>query len=235
MGVSEEAVRAARTWIAAANPHPGNGFAGREDIRYVTPDLSIMEQDGVLTVTAEERYLPAVHINSEYLHMLETETDPELQAYLKGKLRQVEQVLGDIDRRKSTLQRCGEVIAARQAAFFRGESLRKLTLRDVAEELGLHESTISRAVKNKYVECARGMFPMSAFFCRDVGQNAGMSRSGIQDRMVRILDGEDPRKPLSDEKIAEELRKAHIILSRRAVAKYRMELGIPAASGRKRK
>ena len=126
-----------------------------------------------------------------------------------------------------------EVIARQQEPFFRGGSLRKLTLRDVAEELELHESTISRAVKNKYVQCDRGVFPMSALFSRDVGQNVGLSRSGIQEILVRIIDREDPRNPLSDEKIVGELEKQHITLSRRAVAKYRMELGIPAASGRK--
>ena len=233
MGVSEEAVHRAKADVAALSPYPSNGFASREEIQYVTPDLSIVEEDGGLQVVAEEGYLPAVRINRDYLRMLETERDPEVQAYLKNKLRQIEQVMGNLDRRKSTLVRCGEVIADRQASFFRGESLQKLTLRDVAEELGLHESTVSRAVKNKYIQCARGIFPMSAFFTRDVGQNVGVSRSRIQDEMMRIIDGEDPRKPLSDEKIVSELGKRHILLSRRAVAKYRAELGVPAASARK--
>ena len=233
MGVSEEAVRAAKTAVAALNPYPSNGFATDEEVQYVTPDLSIVEADGVLQVLAEDGYLPAIHINAEYLRMLETEQDPEVQAYLKHKLKQLEQVMYDVDRRKSTLLRCGEVIAERQAAFFSGGSIAKLTLRDVAEELELHESTVSRAVKNKYIQCARGVFPMSAFFSRDVGQNVGLSRSGIQDEMMRIIDGEDPQNPLSDEKIAAELGKQHILLSRRAVAKYRAELGVPAASARK--
>ncbi len=233
MGVSEEAVHRAKAHVAALNPYPSNGFASREEIQYVTPDLSIVEADGAFRVLAEDGYLPTVRINQAYLRMLETEKDPEVQAYLKNKLRQLEQIMGNLDRRKSTLVRCGEIIANRQAPFFRGESLRKLILRDVAEELGLHESTVSRAVKNKYVQCARGMFPMSAFFTRDVGQNVGISRSRIQDEMMRIIDGEDPRKPLSDEKIVAELQKRRIMLSRRAVAKYRAELGVPSASGRK--
>ena len=219
MGVSEEAVRAAKTAVAALNPYPSNGFATDEEVQYVTPDLSILEQDGALRVVAEDGYLPTIHINPEYLRMLETEQEPPVQDYLKNKLRQIEQIMRNLDRRKSTLVRCGEIIAARQAPFFRGESLRKLTLRDVAEELGLHESTISRAVKNKYIQCARGMFPMSAFFSRDVGQNVGLSRSGIQEIMMGIIEGEDPKKPMSDEKIAAELRKKRIVLSRRAVAK----------------
>lgn len=233
MGVSEEAVAAAKRTIASLNPYPSNGFAAREETQYVTPDVRIFPVDGVLTAMAEEDYLPKIHINGQYLRMLETERDPAVQRYLKQKLQQLEQVMGNLDRRKSTLERCGGIIVARQEEFFRGGSLRKLTLRDVAEELGLHESTICRAVKNKYVQCGRGLFPMSAFFSRDVGSNVGLSRSGIQEIIVRIIDEEDPAQPLSDEKIAVELQKQHIILSRRAVAKYRMELGVPPASRRK--
>ena len=233
MGVSKEAVAAAKNLVTTLRPYPSYGFAGREDIQYVTPDVSIFPEDGALRAVVEEGYLPTVHINAKYLEMLENEQDPEVRAYLSEKLRQLEQVIGNLGRRKSTLLRCGEVIASRQAAFFQGGALGTLTLKDVAEELGLHESTISRAVKNKYVQCVRGVFPMSAFFSRDVGQNVGLSRSSIQAVMLRIIDGEDPKRPLSDEKIAAELAKKRINLSRRAVSKYRMELGIPAASARK--
>ena len=233
LGVSEQSVVAAKTFIASLNPYPSGGFANSETPQYVIPDMSIIEKDGALTAVTEDEYLPTVHINGDYLRMLETEKDPAVQSYLREKLRQLEQVMGSLDRRKSTLLRCGEIIARQQEQFFRGGSLRKLTLRDVAEELELHESTISRAVKNKYIQCDRGVFPMSAMFSRDVGQNVGLSRSGIQEIIVRIIDREDPKRPLSDEKITDQLAKQHITLSRRAVAKYRMELGIPAASGRK--
>ena len=234
LGVSQQAVSTAKTVIASLNPYPSNGFASREETRYVTPDVRIFEENGVMTAATEDGYLPTIHINSQYLKMLETEQDREVQTYLRDKLRQIEQVMGSLERRKSTLLRCGQVIGVRQALFFRGGSLQKLTLRDVAEELNLHESTISRAVKNKYVQCDRGLFPMSAFFSRDAGQNVGLSRSGIQELIVRIIDGENPKKPMSDEKIVAELQRRRIVLSRRAVAKYRMELGLPAASGRKR-
>lgn len=233
MGVSKEAVAAAKNLVTTLRPYPSYGFAGREDIQYVTPDVSIFQVDGELKAVVEEGYLPKVHINGSYLKMLETENDPEVRAYLSEKLRQLEQVIGNLGRRKSTLLRCGDVIASRQAAFFQGGALGTLTLKDVAEALELHESTICRAIKNKYIQCSRGVFPMSAFFSRDVGQNVGLSRSGIQAVMQQIIDGEDPKKPLSDEKIAAELAKKRIVLSRRAVAKYRMELGIPAASARK--
>ena len=233
MGVPEGSVQAAKRIISGLNPYPGNGFSGQEDIQYITPDLYVHRDGQGLRVTAEEQYLPSVHINPDYLQMLETETDPEVRKYLKQKLVQLEQVIHNVGRRKSTLLRCGEVIARRQERFFQGGVLQKLTLKDVAEELELHESTVSRAVKNKFIQCERGIFPMSHFFSRDAGQNYGVCRGGIQSMMAEIIDGEDKRKPLSDEKIVAELSRRHIVLSRRAVAKYRVEMGIPTASARK--
>lgn len=235
MGISKEAVVAAKKLVSALRPYPSYGFADQENIQYVTPDISILPEGGILKATVEESYLPTVHINARYLAMLQNEQNPEVQAYLTEKLHQLEQVIGNLGRRKSTLLRCGEVIASRQEEFFQGGLLRTLTMKAVAEELGLHESTICRAVKNKYVQCSRGLFPMSAFFSRDVGQNVGVSRSSIQMVVAQIIGGENPESPLSDEKITAELAKKRICLSRRAVAKYRMELGIPAASARKRK
>ena len=233
MGLSPEAVTAAKRQLAALNPHPANGFSPREQIQYVTPDLCIVEEAGGFRAESQDTRLPKIRISGEYLRMLDTEPDPAVQQYLRQKLRQLEQVMDNLGRRTSTVQRCGQVIAERQAAFFRGGVLQKLTLRDVAEELELHESTVSRAVKNKYLSCSRGVFPMSAFFSRDVGQNVGLSRSGVQQAMREILEQEDPAHPLSDEKIAAALGKRRILLSRRAVAKYRGELGIPTASARK--
>lgn len=234
MGVSEEAVQAATKTIAGLAPFPANGFASETAPLYVSPDITIKEEDGAFVVVAEERYLPTLRINGTYLNMLETETDPKVQAYLQEKLRQVQQVMGNLDWRKSTLVRCGEVIARRQEQFLQGGILQAMTLRYVATELELHESTVSRAVKDKYVQCSRGLLPMSAFFSRDVGQNPGLSKSYIQQQLAQIIQSEDPDKPFSDEKLTAELKKRHILMSRRGVAKYRMEMGIPTASGRKR-
>ena len=235
MQVSEEAVVNAKKVIASLNPYPAAGFASRENIQYVTPDVKIeLDQTGV-RVTVEERYIPSVRINSEYLLMLQSEKDPQTQEYLRQKLFQMEQLMSNLDSRKSTVARCSEIIAQRQMAFFQGGQIQKLTLRDVAEELGIHESTVSRAVRNKFVQCERGIYPMSVFFSRDVGQNVGMSRDQIKEVLEQIIAEENPEKPFSDERITEELAGRHITLSRRAVAKYRMELGIPPASARKRK
>lgn len=234
MGVSEAAIVSAKETLSRLIPFPANGFASDTAPQYIAPDLTITEVAQGFIVRTEDGYLPTLRINGTYLKMLETEQDPEVQAYLQGKLRQIRQVMGNLDWRKSTLLRCGEAIARHQAEFLRGGSLKALTLRGVAEELEVHESTVSRAVKDKYVQCGRGLLPMSAFFSRDAGENPGLSRSYIQQQMLLILDCEDSNHPLSDEKIAKALGQRHILLSRRAVAKYRAEQGIPNASGRKK-
>lgn len=235
LSVQAEEVTAALEVISDLEPYPSNGFSPQEDIHYITPDLHIYDCNGQLEVLYEDKYTPAVTINGEYLKMLEDEKDHHVQTYLRQKLGQLKQVMEDLSRRRSTVLRCGQVIARHQESFFYGGSLEKLTLRDTARELELHESTVSRAVKNKYIQCERGIFPMSAFFSRDAGQNPGLSRSHIQDILRQIIADEDPSKPFSDEKIVQALAARHISLSRRAVAKYRMELGILPSSARKRK
>lgn len=220
--------------IAALSPYPADGFASQETIVYVRPDLYIFPENGQLTVRCCEDVLPQVNVNSQYLKMLETEQDPAVQKYLKEKLRQVDQVIHDLNNRKSTMLRCGEMIAAHQQDFFRGGSLKKLTLRDVAQELEVHESTISRTVKDKFIQCDRGLLPMSSFFSRSAGQNPTLCRECIQEVLAELIDQEDRTHPYSDEKLSELLAAQHIVISRRTVAKYRMELGILSASARKR-
>lgn len=180
-----------------------------------------------------ENGLPQIQVSSQYLHMLQCETDPEVQKYLKRKMGELEQVMRSLHNRKSTMVRCGEVIVQWQADFFRGGMMKKMTLSDVAAEMGVHESTVSRTVRNKYIQCSRGIFEMASFFSRDVGQNTGLSRASIQQRIRELIAAENPQKPLSDEKIVELLSREDIVLSRRTVAKYRMELGLLSASGRK--
>lgn len=235
LSVPQEQVQEALETISALEPYPSNGFSTQEDIQYITPDIYIYDHEGSLAVLYEDRCSPRVSINAEYLKMLGSETDDQVQTYLRQKLGQLKQVMEDLSRRRSTVLRCGQVIAQHQESFFYGGPLNKLTLRDTARELDLHESTVSRAVKNKYIQCQRGIFPMSAFFSRDVGQNVGLSRDYIQQVLAQIVADEDPKAPLSDEKIVRALAARHISLSRRAVAKYRMELGILPSSARKRK
>ena len=136
--------------------------------------------------------------------------------------------------RQSTMLRCGQVILERQRSFLLGGELQKMTLRDVAEELEVHESTVSRTVRDKYIECPRGVLTMSSFFSRSVGQNPTMGRETIKSAIQQLIAAEDPAHPGSDEQLVDLLAARHITISRRAVAKYRAELGILPASARKR-
>ena len=235
MGVSEEAVAAAKAVIASLSPYPSGGFASKEKTLYVTPDLSITELDGSLTVTVEEAYLPRVHISGAYLRMLETEQDEAVQTYLREKFQQVRQVMGNLSRRNTTLQRCGEVIAARQAEFLRGGALCALTLQDVAEELELHESTVSRAVRDKYLQCSWGLFPLSYFFSAGIPNEdkEQISARRVKAKISSLIDHEDAAKPLSDQKLCDLLQEEGIAVSRRTVAKYREEMGIGSTRERK--
>ena len=219
--------------IKKLRPYPGDGFAAREDTVYVRPDLMIFPTEEGYAARAVEESAPSVSINAEYLRLYQQEHDPEVRKYLRQKLSQVEQLMHNLQSRSSTMVRCGEAIAQWQGDFFSGGDLKKMTLRDIAGELGVHESTICRTVRNKYVQCPQGLYPMADFFSRDAGQNFGVSRRTIKKRLSQLIAEENPKRPLSDEKLSRLLEEAGLVVSRRTVTKYRLELGIPAASGRK--
>lgn len=233
LGVSEDEVETALKELAALSPYPGDGYVPLEEIQYIRPDVYITPDETGITVRSSEAAIPQITINQTYLKLLQTTDDPETKKYLKEKLAQVEQVMKNVQNRSSTVQRCAEVLAARQAEYLRGGPLKKLTLRDVAEEMGVHESTVSRTVRNKYAECPQGLFPLRRFLSRGAGQNGRLSRDSVKDTLKNIIDAEDNTHPMSDEQLAERLAVQHISISRRTVAKYRMELGIPSAFARK--
>lgn len=234
LSVPTAAVDTALAQICKLSPYPANGFSSGDAVIYVRPDLYIREQDGELFVSGNGASAPSLQINGQYLRMLEQETDPEVQQYLRQKLSQLQQVIRDMGNRQSTMLRCGQVILERQRSFLLGGELQKMTLRDVAEELEVHESTVSRTVRDKYIECPRGVLPMSSFFSRSVGQNPTMGRETIKSAIQQLIAAEDPAHPGSDEQLVDLLAARHITISRRAVAKYRAELGILPASARKR-
>ena len=227
-------VEAALAQIHTLSPYPANGFSSGAATVYIRPDLYLQSENGQLTLTCNEAAVPPLQINSQYLHMLERENDPEVQQYLRQKLSQLQQVIRDMGNRQSTMLRCGQVIVQRQRSFFLGGTLQKMTLRDVAEELEVHESTVSRTVRDKYIACDRGILPMSSFFSRSAGQNPTMGRESIKSAIRQLIAVEDSAHPSSDERLVALLAARHITISRRAVAKYRAELGILPASGRRR-
>ena len=167
--------------------------------------------------------------------MYRDDPDPEVRQYLDGKIRQAQWAIQAVEQRRATLLRCAQVLVRRQEAFFQGPggSLTSLRLADVAAELSIHESTVSRAVREKYLQCARGVYPLSFFFPREVGAGEGQSAHEIKNQLLQLIREEDKSRPCSDQKLCQLLAEEGYAVSRRTVAKYREELGVSSAVGRR--
>ena len=235
MGADVGAVRAACERIRALNPRPGAGFASREAPSYITPDLVVVEQYDHFEVLPDARLFPRLNLSGTYPHMLEGQPDQEVEHYLTEKLKQAKWVMSAIEQRRTTLLSCAQCILRRQEPFFRlgPGHLTPMLLSDVATELGVHESTVSRAIKDKYLQCAKGVYPLSCFFSRKLGEEGDGTADAAKALLRRLVDEEDKRHPLSDQKLCEKMEAEGCQLSRRTVAKYREELHIPNTSGRK--
>lgn len=229
----EEAVREACTLIRTLNPRPGSGFAARENLAYITPDVLVVETRDHFEVATNDAMLPRLRLSPYYRDLLRDTGDREVREYLTEKANQAKWVLRSIEQRQSTLLRCATWIVERQEDFFRfgPGRLRAALMAEAARDLGVHESTVSRAVKDKYLQCGRGIYPLSYFFSRPLGQE-GTSPMAAKVLLRELVEGETV--PLSDQKLCREMAERGYKLSRRTVAKYREELGIPSAAGRKR-
>ena len=239
LSISVEEVHAARKVIQSLEPRPGFLFSAEEQIPYIQPDLYVVELDGRLTAYPRQDYSNSFNINGYYRDLYAECTDTETREYLSEKLRQAEQVLGAMQRRTSTIQRCAQAIVDHQQAFFRHgpKALRPLLMTDVAQELDLHESTISRTIREKYLQCAHGVFPLRYFFVNSAvtapEEVQAASATAAKSLLQTVIAQEDKAHPLSDQKIAEQMEKLGCPISRRTVSKYREELNIPSTFGRK--
>lgn len=233
--VTQEEIRAAEKRIAALDPCPGRSFQPPEPTLYVRPDVFIAEVDGELQVILNDYYLPRVSISSYYARLLKESDDPETRAYLREKMQQARWLLSSLERRGGTLRQCAGAILEAQYAFFSGRSpdLAPMTMAALAEQLGLHPSTVSRATREKYLQCRQGTYPLRYFFSRAIGEQ-GPSRQTVKLRLAELIRQEDPRRPLSDQKLSELLERQGIPIARRTVAKYRMELHLGSAAARRR-
>ena len=236
LGADTAEIQAAEKAIAALAPHPGRAFEPAEPTVYVRPDVFVVELDGELRVVLNEYYLPKISVNPYYENMARNGDDAEARTYLREKLRQTKWLLESMERRGSTLRRCAEAILETQRAFFEGKTteLAPMKLTTLAEALSLHPSTVSRAVRDKYLQCRQWTYPLRYFFNRAVGQR-DMSRQAVKQRLLLRLKDEDPAHPLSDQALCALLTGEGISVARRTVAKYRMELGIGTASARRKR
>lgn len=239
LGITVEQVREAEGIIRELEPRPGAVFEQPEQVAYILPDVFVVEEEGRFVARTRGGERPPFRISAYYRDLLSQSGEQEVREYLTGKLRQAEGVLWAIGQRERTLLRCAQAITERQQDFFRlgPQALVPLRMADVAQELGIHESTVSRSIREKYLQCARGVYPMSYFFSRSAtADQSGAAVGGTAARALlkQLLDQEDKSRPLSDQKLSEEMERQGCPISRRTVAKYREEMNIPGASGRKR-
>lgn len=221
--------------IKGLNPRPLNGY-GKERIQYVFPDILLSYQDGQWTIELNDKWMGKTGINEFYVHMMETAQDEELKTYFEDKLRRARFIMNAVDQRKKTLQNITESIVKRQSGYLLGkESLKPMTLEDVARDTDIHKSTVSRAIREKYLLAPAGCILIRDLFTTGVtsGGEEDVSRNAVKDRIKTMVEKEDKEKPLSDERLANMLGEEGIQVSRRTVAKYRMELGIGSASQRR--
>ncbi|ACX52712.1 RNA polymerase, sigma 54 subunit, RpoN [Ammonifex degensii KC4] len=237
LGVSQEELDRAVERIRQLNPRPGSNF-GSNWVEYVVPDIVVQEVEGDYEVLLNESVYPRLVINSTYRDLLRhPQLGPEAKTFLQQRLKQALWLIKNLEQRRLTLYRVAVALVEKQRSFFdQGLSgLKPLTLREIAEEIGVHESTVSRAIANKYLQCSRGIFPLRFFFASGVSSSRGqeVAAQAVKWLIKQLIDKEDPAAPLSDQAIARELKRQGIELSRRTVAKYRMEMGIPNAAKRK--
>jgi len=233
MNVKVDELRRAKDQLLALNPKPGNGFSKNTDTPYVFPDLFVVFVDDKFQAIYNDFNSPKFEINHLYQSLIKT-SDPETKVYLQEKLARAKDMISNINQRRNTVLNCARAILSRQENYFKHGAghLEPMTLADIADDLGMHKSTISRAISGKFVQSERGVLPLSNFFSRNIseGKTHDMALAAIK----QIIDNENPQKPLSDQKIAQELECLGIAISRRTVAKYRDLASIAAASGRKK-
>jgi len=220
--------------IRSMNPRPGN-IEDRQAAEYIVPDLIARKIQGRWRVMLTQSTIPALTINRHYERMA-AESRGDTGNYLRGQLQEARWLMKSLQQRGETLIRVGECILREQGAFldYGPEALRPLTLKQIAEEVGLHESTISRATLRKYMSTPRGVFELKRFFSSGVATDGGgeASATAVQAMIRKLIDTEDRAKPLSDQTLAEILKKDGVQVARRTVAKYREAINIPSSSER---
>jgi RNA polymerase sigma-54 factor len=225
--------------IRGLAPRPAAHINGGAQAPYINPDVVIRKIDGEYQVLLNDSLLPRLHISHYY-----RERDPLLwqdkgaAAYLKRALGEAENLLRNIEKRRQTVYRLALLTLEQQRGFFEQglSALSPLTMKEAAEELSLHESTVSRAIAGKYLQTPRGLFPWKFFFPRACAGGLGrLTPAWVKDQLKELIAAEHKSNPLSDRRLAEMLAEQGIKLARRTVTKYREELGIAARQFRRRR
>lgn len=239
VGLSIKEVQEISDVIKSLEPKPGRQFGSANDNRYIVPDVTVEKIGGEYVITVNDCTAPRLNISSYYQKIL-TESDKEsnISKFLTGRLNSALWLIKSIEQRRQTIYNVVQAVVNYQHDFFEcgAKHLKTLTLKQIADEIGIHESTVSRSINGKYMQTPRGLFEVKYFFTSGV---SGINGSGIASESIKtiireIVDNEDPKSPLSDQMISEILGKRGIDISRRTIAKYREEMNLPSSSKRKR-
>jgi RNA polymerase sigma-54 factor len=225
--------------IKHLDPKPGRKYSNERAI-YVEPDVYVQKVGDEYVIVLNEDGMPKLRINGSYramLNSMDSKQDGETVNYIKDKIRSAVWLIKSLDQRQRTIYKVAESIVKHQREFLEKgiDFLRPLVLRDVADDIQMHESTVSRVVSNKYMHTPRGLFLMKYFFHSGIDSDTGedISSLTVKKKIQGFIEAEDPRKPLSDSKIMKILNDEGINIARRTVAKYRDELNIPSSTDRK--
>ena len=234
LGVTVDEVTHAVKLITTLEPKPARNF-GEGETRYVTPDVDVRKMGDEYFVTLNEEGLPRLKVSQSYRRMLAGGGDAK--DYIQDKLRSAAWLIKSIQQRQHTLLQVAQSIVKFQGDFltYGVSQMRPLVLRDVAEDVGIHESTVSRAIANKYMATPRGIFSMKRFFTTGLKSHHGqdIAAESVKEQIRELITKEDPMHPLSDEDIAKRLSQSNVDIARRTVAKYREAMNIPPSAKRK--
>ena len=236
-GLPAEVVDQAVHFIQALNPRPGNSVDADEP-EYIVPDVLVRKISGVWQVELNPAIAPRLRVNQTYASMIRRRDTGADNEYLKNRLQEARWFINSLKSRNDTLLRVARAIVQRQIGFFEHgqHAMVPLVLQDIADELGLHQSTISRATNRKYMHAPRAIYELKFFFSSHVSTSDGGSASAtaIRARIRDLISAEPPGSPLSDNDLAEQLQKAGINVARRTVAKYREGMGIASTTERRK-
>ena len=225
--------------IRSLDPRPGARYSSRET-QWIEPDVAFVLRDGEWIALMNEENLPSLRLSHRYRRMLVSKsTEKEVRDYVKDRLRSAMQLMRNIAQRKSTILRTCEVIIRRQRDFLEQgiEALRPMMIKEVAEEIGVHPSTVSRAVANKYAHTPQGVIELRSFFSEGANgpEGADTPLVVLKRKVRKLIEEENPARPLTDDQLASMLQAQGIQITRRTVAKYREDLRIPSTHQRRKR
>lgn len=237
IGVSMDKLEKILAEIRSLNPYPGSLLSSENPV-FIIPELVVEKKGDEFFVQPKNDSLPRIRISDKYLKMLEDPNlPPDAKEYIKNKILQGKNIIKCVDQRKETMRQIADIILDSQYDFFRKgvEFLKPLTMQQVADKLGMHETTVSRAISNKFMQTPMGLFELKYFFSPGFQSDSGeeLSNRSVMKKIQDMIDGEDASKPLSDQDITDILKKEGLPVARRTVAKYREALGILSSRIRK--